>query len=179
MTAPTKFWISSVEYRPDPANPDAHKVLLGLVFECVYKATWYVGTLARVSLSDDELKLMDGIGRDLYREPCEAISREVRGSLSRKPEKPGGVLAALHSRLVWSLHVTEPGMERKVVPARLGAMEAAFEAALTPVFHERLGISTARPARRTSKKSAAVKPLLLPPWVTPAHIIAHTPALGR
>ena len=102
---PTHSAFSRIRYLVDPAQPTSLVIPLGVAVEVVIGDQWMIGLCARTALSPDETALLDGIGRELLRNPFEALKREM-STLIQNIEKPGDALNILASTNIWSLNVT-------------------------------------------------------------------------
>jgi hypothetical protein len=105
------FWISSIEYFPNPGNPEENKIFLGIVLEALVESQWVVMVRARAALSDAEQATLDGIGRDLLTSPLDYIKKKVEHFLPLA-KHPGDVVTALANETNWSVHFTAPEMQQ-------------------------------------------------------------------
>lgn len=157
MSTLRRFWFSPIEYRPDPSRPEEGKITLGVVVEAEFRNMWVVAAKTRAILTEDELARLDGLGKELLKDPAGFIGREVESVLPRA-KKPGDVLKLLAQAERWSFHVTSPskkglagaGKSPRVV--MLNKLEALY------ANHVR-GIA-AGTARRSAPPSAL-------PWAAP------------
>jgi hypothetical protein len=107
MIHPTYAQYSRIRYLVDPARPDLFPVPLGVAVEVVVGKQWLVGISVRSALSEEEIGLLDGIARDLLRNPFELMKSDV-SALTVNSQKPGDILHALASTKIWSMNVTSP-----------------------------------------------------------------------
>ncbi len=113
-----KVWLSFVDYRPDPAEPDRDRIALGCILEVGLRGgrEREVVLAAREELTKSELGLMDGIGREMLVRPSVFLNQEFRqflkGHSEPVPFGKGGILAAFARKHRWSLHMTPPLLVR-------------------------------------------------------------------
>jgi hypothetical protein len=113
-----KVWLSFVDYRPDPAEPDRDRIALGCILEAGLRGgrEREIVLTGRVELTESELGRMDGIGREMLGQPSAFLNQEFRRFLDEHSEpvpfEKGGVLAAFTRKHRWSLHVTPPRLVR-------------------------------------------------------------------
>lgn len=108
MTSTASFSsFSRIRYLIDPARPDGFPIPLGVAVEVRVGKQWVVGISVRSALSRDEIEVLDGIARELLRNPFELIKNDV-SALVVSATKPGDILRALASTKPWSLNVTPP-----------------------------------------------------------------------
>lgn len=150
-----RLWFSTIEYRPDPSLPDEGRISLGVIAEAEISTSWIVAVQARAFLSEDELSRLDGVGKELFREPLRLIAREVEAVLGQA-KQPRDVLRLLCAREVWSF--------RFEGPRKLGSVgsEASLMKRLDRLYGENVGRAVTRPARRKP-----VSPSPAPPWAEP------------
>jgi len=147
---------SVLEYRPDPSQPKQSRVPLGLVIEVEYNREWLViGIRARSFLTPEELAAIDGIGRELLREPIQFLKNEIE-SLLYQPRRPNEVLALLARKHEWSIHVSRPSKRDIKVPAGMSSREAV-DYALNDLFSRVVlgaGPAPVRAPKRTASAGA-------------------------
>lgn len=103
-----KVWFSFIEYRPDPSEPEKDRLVLGSVVSAQTGRGHSLILHARKELTQAELKLMDGISRELLATPFSYLNAEIERLLKTHPIKGGGLLSALSRVHRWSLHATPP-----------------------------------------------------------------------
>jgi len=167
MIRVTHSEFSRIRYLVDPAQQDKLHIPLGVAVEVVVSGQWLVGICVRSALSNDEIAVLDGIGRDLLRNPFEFVKREVQEILPGT-QKPGDVLAALASTNVWSLNVTPA--ETWGLSLRNGPVEAQLKEQMSALWSEvvrdLLKVPAPRQARRAVSRRA--RRSQKPPSIVPA-----------
>jgi hypothetical protein len=136
---------SVIEYRPDPASP-RDRIPLAVVMETKLKGRWYLGVVARPSLTEGELGRLDGIGRELLASPSKFIESAVEDVIKRagKPPPGGEALNFLAQRFNWTLSVSAPE-KHAFAPSWIKSAKTAVADELGELF--RAYVAGERPAR--------------------------------
>lgn len=168
MSTLRRFWFSPIEYQPDPSRPDERKITLGVAVEAEFRHMWVVAVKARAILTDEELARLDGVGKELLREPIAFIAREVETVLPHA-KKPGDVLKLLSQEGRWSFHVGSPS--RKELAGVGRPPRLVMLSKLDSLYADHVG----RVALTTPRRPTAPT---VPPWAAPpkewdVSLVAH------
>jgi hypothetical protein len=129
-------WLSYVDYRPDPARPEEERIVLGCILEAARPGGGRSFSVAgRLELTESELHVLDGIGREMLAHPSEFLRQELHRVIGQSGKnlpsfKEGGVLGALARVHRWSFHVSPPRLirlQRALSQNNLQALDAANE----------------------------------------------------
>jgi hypothetical protein len=177
MTARTA-WFSTIEYRPNPADPETGVIGLGFVIEFTTDKYWVVTAVMRAGIEDAQLAGLDDLAKQMLQHRSEVIQKEIDRVLPSTKE-PGQALAFLSASNPWSLHVSEPREIEAVVEATDASVERIEEEFMFSVYWTRwLPVVQAReaaravrePLRRAPESSNVVPRLpadVPPPWLLP------------
>ncbi len=127
-------WLSYVEYRPEPARPEEERLVLGCILEARSGGGRLFSVAGRSELTGPELRVLDGIAREMLAHPAEFLRRELFRLIEPGRELPsfadGGVLGALSRVHRWSFHVAPPRwirIQRALAQNNRQALHAANE----------------------------------------------------
>ena len=179
MTARTA-WFSTIEYRPNPADPETGVIGLGFVIEFTTDKYWVVTAVMRAGIEDAQLAELDDLAKQMLQHRSEVVQKEIDRALPSAKE-PGQALAFLSASNPWSLHVSEPREIEAAVETTDASVERIEEELMFSVYWTRwLPVVQAReaaqavrePLRRASaQESRNVVPRVPadvpPPWLLP------------
>ena len=124
---------SLVEYLPDPAHPEQGRILLGIVFDGRVGKHYIVGLRARLFLTDEELKRLDGIGRELLKQPIHYLRREIESKILPKVRRPGDALELMSEWGTWYLRVS-PAKKMEIQPRSVQHVREAISDRMDSFF---------------------------------------------
>jgi hypothetical protein len=129
-----KVWFSYVDYRPDPGMPQKDRIALGCILEARVSRGRLFSIAGRTELTESELMLMDGIGRETLLHPADFLKQELRRVLDRADEEvpfeQGGTLRELSRVHRWSVYVMPPRLiriERHLSQTNIQALHTSSE----------------------------------------------------
>jgi len=167
MTSNIQMWLSAIDYRPDSTAPNEGKIPLGVIVEAASASNWIVAVQVRAFLVDEELACLDGVGKELLRQPQRVVTREIESALSRA-KVPGDVLKLLSQNALWSLHVGVPRKEK--APPRKKLHEGAL-GKLQSLYASHVGGVITKTTKQSGTPTTAVAPWARPAreWQVPIH----------
>ena len=105
MSAKKLAWVSRIDFRPDPTDPDKDAINLGFLLEFTTKDYWVVAITMLAALDNFALSRLDDLSRRLIENRQVVVEREVRSALPRA-RKPGQALPLLAAANPWSIRIT-------------------------------------------------------------------------
>jgi len=134
-----QFWYSVVEYLPDPAAPQAGKLPLGVLVGAAVGKMRYVGISARNSLNPQEMEKLDGIGREVLKNPYEAIRIDVEQAIQELGIlAPLRVLERVASMNRWSVSISAPVRLELTVPETVRSKKEALDSAMRGLYAQKV-----------------------------------------
>jgi hypothetical protein len=185
-----KAWFSTIEYRPNAADPETGVIGLGFVIEFTTNRYWVVTAVMRAGLDDAQLADLDDLARQVLQHRSEVIQKEIARVLP-SVEEPGQALAYLSASNPWSLHVSEPREIEAAVETTDPSIERIEEEFMLSVYWTSwLPAVQAHEARRVvhvPQQRARVEELVIPrvpsdvspPWLLPPSKVIRPLAGGN
>ena len=174
---PEKVWFSTIQYRPDPTDPDV-SIPLGVLLEFTTSDQWVIGMVMRAAVDNSQLGAADELTRQILENRSEVLSNEVRRILSRV-DTPGQALALLASSNPWSINIAAPReLQVSGVASAAASVEQRVEEFVVLLHSKRMWPRVPE-ARRPREAIVEVVPSALhapvldipPPWMLPAKAI--------
>jgi len=169
-----KAWVSRIDFRPDPADPNKNAISVGLLLEFTTEDYWAIAMVMLAALDDSALAGLDDLSRKLLENREAVIGHEIRRVLPQA-NKPGHALRLLADANPWSIHVGVPKeLDISSVKAARGASAEKLAEKYALSFFLRGRISETRKLRaRAASASQDVghaKPASIPlecpaPWI--------------
>jgi hypothetical protein len=128
-----KAWFSTIEYRPNAADPETGVIGLGFVIEFTTDKYWVVTAVMRAGIEDAQLADLDDLAKQVIQHRSDVIQKEIARVLPSAKE-PGQALAFLSAANPWSLHVSEPRMIEATVDTPDASVERIEEEFMFSVY---------------------------------------------
>ncbi len=169
-----RAWVSRIDFRPNPADPDKDAIRLGFLLEFTTADYWAVGAVMLATLDDAALAGLDELSRKLIENRKDVIEHEVQRTLSQVRE-PGQALPLLAAANPWSIHIGLPAEldVSAVKPVSGASVEKIAEQYALSLFVTARA-SAKHKAQRTGSRRIVEHPARVvvpddcpPPWILP------------